>query len=103
MRILAVKHFGCPHSYKIREGKMETTTYGLHLLLDGYQADADKLSDLGLIFTFLDNLPKIIGMKKIGPPQLARFSKPPIAGITGVVMIVTSHISIHTYSGQRCF
>lgn len=86
----------------MRESK-KTRVYGPHLLLDCYGADLDKLADVGLIFQFLDQLPKLIGMEKIGPPQMAKFDDPEIAGVTGVVMIVTSHISIHTYALKGCF
>lgn len=36
-------------------------------------------------------------MEKIGPPQIALIEEEEIYGITGIVMITTSHISIHTY------
>lgn len=80
-----------------------TTTYGDHLVIDGYGANPDKLSNVGFIFHLLDRLPEYIGMQKIGPPHMASFDDPRIAGVTGVVMIVTSHISIHTYSNKCCF
>ena len=75
-----------------------TTTYGLHLMLDCYGADPSKLDDLCLLYETLDSLPDIIGMRKIGPPQMVRFNDPDIAGVSGVIMIVESHISIHAYS-----
>ncbi len=81
----------------------KTHAYGPHLLLDCYGADSDKLADVGLVFRFLDKLPELIGMQKIGPPQIAKFDDPKIAGVTGIVMIVTSHISIHTYALKKCF
>ena len=75
-----------------------TTTYGLHLMIDGYGADPVRLSDVGLLFDTLNGLPELIGMRKIGFPHIARFEDREIAGISGIVMIVESHISIHTYS-----
>jgi S-adenosylmethionine decarboxylase len=78
-------------------------TYGQHLILDCYNADPKKLADVGLIFHFLDNFPERIGMKKIAPPQIAEFTNSDKNGVTGIVMIVTSHISIHTYSDRKCF
>ncbi len=73
-------------------------TYGLHLMLDGYGADPRALDDIGLIFETLDALPGLMGMRKIGFPHIARFTDAEIAGVSGIVMIVESHISIHTYS-----
>jgi len=74
--------------------------YGLHLLADGYGADPKKLSDVHRLYKTLNSLPEIIGMTKVGFPHIIEFTKPPIAGISGFVFIVESHISIHTYSGQ---
>lgn len=74
----------------------------MHLIIDGYKACPHKLADIATIYRFLDNLPALIGMEKIGPPQLAVFDDPDKAGITGIVMIVTSHISVHTYSLKGC-
>ncbi len=72
-------------------------------MVDCYDADPGRLHDINRIYRFLDTLPVLIGMEKIGPPQLAVFDDPALAGITGIVMIVTSHISIHTYSNKDCF
>lgn len=82
---------------------MQTRNYGLHLTIDGYNADPIKLNDLDLLFSTLHDLPEKIGMSKIGFPQLARFKERDIAGISGVQMIVESHISIHTYPLKRFF
>jgi S-adenosylmethionine decarboxylase len=82
---------------------METTTYGQHLLIDGYGADSSRISSLEVIYRLLDELPALIGMQKIGPPQLVKFTDEALAGITGFILIVTSHVSIHTYSLKGCF
>ncbi len=76
----------------------QTKKYGLHLILDCYGANPHKLEDIGLIFETLNALPGLIGMKKIGFPQLAQFKEKEIAGVSGIIMIVESHISLHTYS-----
>ena len=81
---------------------MEQNDYGSHLIFEGYDADATKLHDLTVIYQLLDELPGLIGMEKIGPPHLVKFDGEDKAGITGVVLIVTSHISIHTYSLKGC-
>ena len=78
-------------------------SYGPHLTIDAYGADPAKLADVGLLFETLDRLPGLIGMQKIGPPQMAQFTDPDKAGISGIVMIVESHISIHTYANKDCF
>ena len=78
-------------------------SYGPHLTIDAYGADPVKLADVGLLFETLDELPGLIGMQKIGPPQMARFKESDKAGISGIVMIVESHISVHTYANKDCF
>lgn len=75
--------------------------YGLHLTLDGYGADHLKLGDINLLFETLNELPAKIGMKKIGFPHIAQFKEAEIAGISGIIMVVESHISIHTYSNKE--
>ncbi len=76
--------------------------YGMQLIVDGYGANPHTLASIDTIYRFLDGLPAKIGMEKIGPPQLANFDDPEIAGITGVIQIITSHISIHTYAKKGC-
>jgi len=78
-------------------------SYGLHLTIDAYGADPSKLADPGLLFETLDALPALIGMQKIGPPQMAQFKEADKAGVSGIIMIVESHISIHTYEKKDCF
>lgn len=75
----------------------------MHLMLDGYGADPVKLNDLSLLFETLNELPSKIGMNKIGFPHLAQFKEDEIAGISGIIMIVESHISIHTYPNKEYF
>lgn len=84
-------------------GNLNTSAYGQHLILDCYGANKEKLHCIETLFRFLDTLPAKIGMQKIGPPQIACFDDEDIKGVTGIVMIVTSHISIHTYSNKCCF
>ena len=50
---------------------------------------------------WLKNLVKIIDMKIIGGPYTAYVTKEGNRGATGVVMIETSHISIHIWDEER--
>jgi S-adenosylmethionine decarboxylase len=81
--------------------KKGPTAYGLHLMLDGYDGDPQKLADVNLLYQTLNDLPAKIDMNKVGFPHIIQFTKPPIAGISGFVFIVESHISVHTYASQR--
>lgn len=73
--------------------------FGVHLMLDGYGCDREKLEDLSLIASFLDEYPAKMGMTKIMPPYVFRYNAavPEDCGVSGFVLIAESHISIHTF------
>jgi S-adenosylmethionine decarboxylase len=79
------------------------TGFGPHLMLDGYGCDKDKLTDLNLIYRILEELPARIGMTKIMPPYVFKYSglKPEDWGLSGFVLIAESHISIHTFPDKN--
>ncbi|MDO8594967.1 MAG: adenosylmethionine decarboxylase [bacterium] len=78
--------------------------FGEHLTIDGYGGDKQKLNDKELVLRCLDELPGLLGMRKIAEPQLVVFPgnevKDP-GGVSGIVMIAESHISIHTFTERR--
>ncbi len=71
----------------------------MHLIMDGYGGNAQKLEDAEQIYQLLDRYPDEIGMIKISPPKVSKYvgSKPEDWGISGFVLIAESHISIHTF------
>jgi len=73
--------------------------FGPHLMVDAYGCDKAKLEDMGLVASILDELPTAIDMTKIMPPYVFRYSGevPEDWGVSGVVLIAESHISIHTF------
>jgi S-adenosylmethionine decarboxylase len=73
--------------------------FGVHLMVDGYGGNRRKLASLDLIYHFLDSYPSEIAMKKIMPPYVFKYYglKPEDWGVSGVVLIAESHISIHTF------
>jgi S-adenosylmethionine decarboxylase len=73
--------------------------FGVHLMLDGYGCDRNKLEDLSLIATFLDEYPDKMNMTKIMPPYVFRYNGtvPEDWGVSGFVLIAESHISVHTF------
>ena len=74
------------------------TGSGPHLMLDCY--GCSNIEDLEKAHKFLDELPGRIGMKKLAPPYVIKQDKEHDKGVTGVVILETSHASIHTF-GQR--
>jgi S-adenosylmethionine decarboxylase len=80
--------------------------YGPHLTYDGYDADPTLLNNMQVVFEFLLKLPAIIGMNRLTQPYVISYDgaeKPNDYGVTGIVIIATSHISIHTYPYDKTF
>jgi len=73
--------------------------FGLHLTADAYGANPGALADISVVADFLDTLPELIAMTKIMPPYcfIYRGKVHEDWGISGVVLIAESHISIHTF------
>ncbi|HEX2036625.1 MAG TPA: S-adenosylmethionine decarboxylase [Chloroflexota bacterium] len=76
-----------------------------HLVVDGFVDDVSRISEIAPIFELLDTLPLEIGMTKITQPYVFRYHGvvPEDWGITGMVIIAESHISIHTFPEHRRF
>ena len=81
------------------------TGFGPHLTLDLYGCNKEKISDLEFVTSILNELPDLINMKKISLPNVifypgseGTFDK---GGISGFVLIATSHITIHTFIEQE--
>jgi len=72
-------------------------------MLDLYGCNGNKARDLNQIFNFLDELPAKIGMTKITKPYVFFHKDKPgeEPGITGMVIIAESHISIHTFPARE--
>jgi S-adenosylmethionine decarboxylase len=77
--------------------------YGPHLMLDLNESDPAVLNDLEACFNLLNTLPSLISMTKITQPYVFRYraAVPEDDGITGVVIIAESHISLHTYPAKN--
>ena len=71
----------------------------MHLIIDGFGKNKDILQDENFIFNLLNAYPDKIGMTKISEPIVFRYSgsKPEDWGVSGLVFIAESHISLHTF------
>ena len=71
----------------------------MHLLIDGYTADRKLLWDEAIVREFLESYPSKLGMRPISPPNVVTYkgSNESDWGISGVVLIAESHISLHTF------
>ena len=76
----------------------------MHLIIDGFGSNRELLESEELVYQFLDDYPAQIGMTKVAPPHVFKYigSKPQDWGISGLVIIAESHISIHTFP-ERCY
>jgi S-adenosylmethionine decarboxylase len=75
----------------------------MHLTIDGFGANSEKLASEELVRGLLDRYPESIGMTKIAPPHVQRYlgTKPEDWGVSGFVLIAESHIAIHTFPERR--
>jgi S-adenosylmethionine decarboxylase len=76
-----------------------------HLVVDGFVGDPAGISAIEPIFDLLNSLPDQIGMTKIIQPYVFRYHGvvPEDWGVTGMVIIAESHISIHTFPEHKRF
>lgn len=82
----------------------EFIQFGQHLTIDGYNGNYEKLKDFELVKSVIFNLPKELGMHTLGEPLLYEVgpnNKKDPGGITGIIAIAESHISIHTFPKRR--
>ena len=81
----------------------QTEQFGIHIMIDGYNAPRQLLANRAYLWTLLEDLPKLIGMHSIAEPQLVEVGelnpKDP-GGLSGFVMIAESHISFHTFPAR---
>jgi len=80
-----------------------TLEVGMHLVLDGYSSDPAIIDDVDRVRRFLDEFPQKMHMTKVTPPYVFRYEGaiPQESGISGIVIIAESHISIHTFPAKR--
>lgn len=82
------------------------SSFGMHLMIDGYNCAKQPLEDANLLYKMLDTLPTTIGMTKMTKPYLVFTEgnniKDP-GGWSGFVLIQESHVSIHTFVKRKFF
>lgn len=69
------------------------------LILDCYGCPKEKLADTAAVFSALGRMPGKLGMNSKANPQVFSCSGEGVEndGVSGVVMVNESHISIHTF------
>jgi S-adenosylmethionine decarboxylase len=87
-------------------------SHGRHVKVVGY-GDAARLGAVDNVRAFLEGVVQAVGMRPLGEPQmhdvaldLEKMNVEPFedeGGVTGVVVLSTSHCSIHTWPLRRFF
>jgi len=83
-----------------------TSAFGPHITLDLWDVNKDMLKNYELHYSFLREMPRLIGMTPITQPYVFPYEGliPEDRGITGIVIIAESHISIHSFEEKGwCF
>ena len=77
--------------------------FGPHLIAEAYGCQRKSLSNIELISQLLDEWPTKLGMHKIMPPYVFRYSGavPEDWGISGIVLIAESHILLHSFVDKK--
>ncbi len=74
--------------------------FGEHITIDGYGGDESLLNSKDVVLTCLNELPTMLGMRKLADPVVyytkGNNHKDP-GGWTGILVIEESHISVHTF------
>lgn len=65
----------------------------MHLMVDGYGCDPERLSNRDVVERFLLETPEAIDMKPISPVHIFQLGQ----GLSGFVIIAESHLAIHTW------
>lgn len=93
-----------PDQKKLTESDETTVNFGLHLTIDGYGGNPDKLNDGELVKKCLNELPRRVNMHKIFGPEVLKCepaNSKDSGGYSGFVMIAESHISCHTFPYRK--
>ena len=71
----------------------------MHLTIDGFGGDRERLASEELVRSLLDRYPGEINMTKITAPHVMTYvgEKPDDWGVSGFVLIAESHIAVHTF------
>jgi S-adenosylmethionine decarboxylase len=73
--------------------------FGPHLILEAYGCPKENLADMNRLSQVLDGYPARLDMTKIMPPYVFTYhgAVEDDWGVSGIVLIAESHISIHTF------
>ena len=80
--------------------EQKVCNFGEHVMIDGYKGSEEKLNNKEVVLHCLQDLPKRLGMNLLCEP-VVYFAEPnhikDPGGWSGFVVIMESHMSIHTF------
>ena len=85
------------------EDKLNTFFFGVHFMVDGYDASPEVLRNHKVLKAALNEIPTKMGMHTISDPVVVEVgpnNKKDPGGLSGVVLIAESHFSFHTFPAR---
>lgn len=83
--------------------KQNESHFGVHFMVDGYNAPKEQLEDAQHLREVLYSLPEKLGMYRLCEPVVVEVgpnNKKDPGGYSGFVLIAESHISFHTFPNR---
>jgi S-adenosylmethionine decarboxylase len=68
-------------------------------VVEAFGCSAERLADLGVLRALLDRMVHELALRPVGAGQWHVF--PPPAGITGMLLLAESHLTVHTFPEHR--
>lgn len=68
-------------------------------VVEAFGCDAERLADRSVLAALLDRMVNELGLRPIGAGQWHVF--PPPGGITGMLLLAESHLTVHTFPEHR--
>ena len=68
-------------------------------VVEAFGCDAERLADRTVIGALLDRIVQELDLRPVGAGQWHVF--PPPAGITGMILLAESHLTVHTFPEHR--
>lgn len=77
-------------------------TAGQEWVVEAFGCNAEHLASLGVMHLLFEAMIRELALHPVAPPQWHRFPEP--GGITGMVMLAESHLTVHTFPehGSAC-
>ena len=77
------------------------STFGPHLVFDGYGCPPERLTDPSALHRLLDELPGRIHLAPLAPHTIAPHSAGADPGLSALLLLAGSHVAIHTFPERR--